>query len=507
MKENITVIKRTSQQVRHAIHGFWDGRDEMNLVEFPVALLAERAPTGVYTLEFSDVFSDWQHQRTIHRHVTIAGTPKYGLPTAKDEEVLLGLLQLTKITNEFTSPRVEFSRYQLLELLKWKNEGPSYRRLVKAFDRWLNTSLTYNNAWRDNTRKEWATRKGFGFLDSYEFRDSRLRGGERPQAELPFRELHSEFRWNAVFFESIQSGYLKKLDYSVVQQLKSPAAKRLYRYLDKLFHEPERVRLVFDLRTLCCEHLAMARTRETSHLRKDLHLAAQELEAIGFLEPQPEHKRFHKVGAGVYEVAFEKKASPLTLPTQPALSTPFSDTQRQLYQALIDRHISHDDATAFLTSPEYPDEWLQEKIEVHDWLVERGDPRISKSAPGYLVMSIRKRYSRPEGFSTRAERLTVQTKAREHEAQRAEQERQRQEREKARYDADVQKVYDYLASLPNDAAREELEQQAVATNRLWREIYYQSQGSDRHEFWRLEILKAYISKLQAHVDGEGEKTS
>lgn len=86
-----------------------------------------------------------------------------------------------------------------------------------------------------------------------------------------------------------------------------------------------------------------------------------------------------------------------------------------------------------------------------------------------------------------------------------EQEQQRQEREKARYDAEVQKVYDYLASLPNDAAREELEQQAVATNRLWREVYYQSQGSDRHEFWRLEILKAYISKLQAHVDGEGRR--
>src|SRR4029450_1642433 len=103
-----------------------------------------------------------------HRHVTIAGTQKYGLPTAKDEEVLLGLLQLTKIINEFTSPRVEFSRYQLLELLGGKNEGPSDGRLMKAFDRWSNTSLTYNNAWRDNNKKEWTPRKGFGFLDSYE---------------------------------------------------------------------------------------------------------------------------------------------------------------------------------------------------------------------------------------------------------------------------------------------------------------------------------------------------
>jgi hypothetical protein len=106
-----------------------------------------------------------------------------------------------------------------------------------------------------------------------------------------------------------------------------------------------------------------------------------------------------------------------------------------------------------------------------------------------------------------AERLAAQTKVREQEAQRAEQERQRQEQERARYDADVQKVYDYLASLPNDAAREELEQKAVATNRLWRDVYYQSQGSDRHEFWRMEILKAYILKLQMHSGGEGEKTS
>jgi len=111
-------------------------------------------------------------------------------------------------------------------------------------------------------------------------------------------------------------------------------------------------------------------------------------------------------------------------------------------------------------------------------------------------MSIRKRYSRPEGFATTAERLAAQTKVREQEAQRAEQERQRQERERAQYDADVQKVCDYLASLPNDAAREDLEQKAVATNRLWRDVYYQSQGSDRHEFWRMEILKSYLLKLQ-----------
>jgi hypothetical protein len=363
---------------------------------------------------------------------------------------------------------------------------------MKAFDRWLNTSLTYNNAWRDNNKKEWTTRKGFGFLDSYEFRDSRGRLGEGQQAELPLRELHSEFRWNAVFFESIQSGYLKKLDYSVVRQLKSPAAKRLYRYLDKLFHEPERMRLVFDLRILCCEHLAMARTRETSHLRKDLHQTAQELEAIGFLEPCSEHERFHKISPGVYEVIFEKKTPPLLLHSQATTSTTLSETRHQLYKALIDRHVSPNDAAEFIASPAYSDAMIQEKVEVHDWLVERKDPRISKSASGYLVMSIRTNYSRPEGFRSKAERLAEQEKSVEQEEKRIEQEQRRQELDNAQHNADVQQVLDYLASLPDDAAREELERKAVAANRLWRELYYQTQGSDRHAFWRMEILKSYI---------------
>src|SRR5688500_15705514 len=198
-------ITRTGREIRDAINGFWDGRDEMNLVEFPVALLAERAPKGIYTLKFQDEVRDQTTKQIIQRQVTVAATPEYGLPTAKDEEVLLGLLQLSKITNEFTDPRVLFSRYQLIDLLGWKQEGSSYYRLEKSFDRWKSTSLTYTNAWRDNQKKIWTTRKGFGFLDSYEFRDSRTRLKEK-QYDLPFDELHSEFRWNSVLFDSIQSG-------------------------------------------------------------------------------------------------------------------------------------------------------------------------------------------------------------------------------------------------------------------------------------------------------------
>jgi hypothetical protein len=486
-----TVI-RSSREIREAIKGFWDGRDEMNLVEFPVALLAERAPKGVYTLKFQDEIHDKTTNQIIQRKVTVAATPEYGLPTAKDEEVLLGLLQLTKITNEFTDPKVLFSRYQLIDLLGWKQEGPSYRRLEKAFDRWKSTSLTYTNAWRDNERKVWTTRRGFGFLDSYEFRDSRSRHKNIAQRDLPFDELHSEFRWNSVLFESVQSGYLKKLDYGLLQQLKSPAAKRLYRYLDKLFYGPRQHRQVFDLRTLCCEHLAMARSRETYHLRKDLLRAAEELEDINFLHPCPEEYRFRKLSRGQYEVTFEKQQTPINRQAEIIVGP---TTGHPLQRALIERGVSANVAADIMSSTELTEEQIQEKIEIHDWLIKRQDPRISKSRTGFLVASIRRNYPKPNGFQTRADReanLAIQAEREEAQAER-EEHRKAQEREK--FETDSQRVLQYLVHLSTDAARVQLEKDAVvATNSLWRNMYHnlKDKGGERYEDLRIMILYEYI---------------
>jgi len=39
--------------------------------------------------------------------------------------------------------------------------------------------------------------------------------------------------WNEILFKSFQDGYVRNLDMSVLRQLKKPAAKRMYRFLDK----------------------------------------------------------------------------------------------------------------------------------------------------------------------------------------------------------------------------------------------------------------------------------
>ena len=69
-------------------------RDEMNLAEFPLAVLSTRSDPNVKTLEFQDTVRG-KNGEVIDRKWIITGADKFGLPTASDEEVLLGLLKLT----------------------------------------------------------------------------------------------------------------------------------------------------------------------------------------------------------------------------------------------------------------------------------------------------------------------------------------------------------------------------------------------------------------------------
>lgn len=261
-----------------------DGRDEMNLVEFPFATLSERSgKTNV--LEFQVDTYDRVVGRPVVRRLTVTGDAKFGLPTAKDEEVYLGLLQLTKAYNDFESPKVLFTRGELIKLMGWKNRDWSYHRIGTSLARLTGVRLFYENAWRDNAKREFRTKGGFALLDSFELRDGRSANKE---------ECLSEFRWNSVIFESFQSGYLKKLNYEKVRSL-TVIAKRMYRFLDKHFHPPHRTAITLPLKTFAFEHIGLSRSYDNSQIRRALRPAIDELVAIQFLGNIDESRRFRRI--------------------------------------------------------------------------------------------------------------------------------------------------------------------------------------------------------------------
>ncbi len=230
MKEENTGSNETSGPQVHLI-GM--GKDEMNLAEFPLTTLADRVPQGCKTLVFEDRIFDSGQRQLVTRRLTISASDKFGLPTALDDEVILGLVQLSK-ADDFANRQVQFSRYELVHLLGWREEGKSYARLEESLKRWLGVTLYYEKAWRDNSNKRWVDAH-FHLLDNL-ILFHRSKRGERSAPGEGDKSL-SSFTWNEIVFRSFQAGNLKSIDLEFYKSLKSAVAKRIYRFLDKHFYK------------------------------------------------------------------------------------------------------------------------------------------------------------------------------------------------------------------------------------------------------------------------------
>ena len=278
------------------------GRDEMNLAEFPLALLANRAPKGCKTISFEDRVWDKGRRQYVDRTLTISGCDRFGLPTALDDEVILGLIQLTKLDG-VKSRRVSFSRYRLIRLLDWRDEGKSYQRLDTSLNRWVGVTLYYDNAWWCRESQCWASER-FHLLDNVVLCGRHHRTGR--QSSNQDGRLLSSFTWNDVMFRSLQAGNLRRIDMTLYRQLTSSIAKRMYRYLDKHFHFTGVLQL--NLQRFAFEHVGLSRSYDAGQIKRRLKPAIGELETAGVLTPMPSGKRFQRRSPSNWQVLFEAGA-------------------------------------------------------------------------------------------------------------------------------------------------------------------------------------------------------
>jgi hypothetical protein len=366
------------------------GRDEMNIAEFPISLLCDRAPKGQNEIGFQDRIFDSKTGCEILRNLTITAPEKYGLPTSTDDDVILALLQLTKQQNNFTRPEVQFTRLQLIEMIGWADKGASYSRLTQSLDRWSSTHLKYENAWWDNEGRRW-TSGAFHIIDEYKINDSRAvnRAGD------PSR---SHVTWGKMFFKSCQAGYLKSIDYGFYVKLGLHTSKRIYRFLDKRFYH--RSELTFDLRDFAFEHIGLSRAyAHNGKIKEKLQPAIEELEAAGFLEPLPRSERFGKEGRS-WIVRFRRGGTA-------AKAEEPRPADQPLVKELVARGVT--ELTACELIQQQPAERIEDKIDVFDWMEARQDKRARKSPAGYLVESIRRDYAPPKGYVSKAERKRLES--------------------------------------------------------------------------------------------------
>lgn len=355
-------------------------RDELNFAEFPLASVSTYLPKGQKTLEFTDEIFDKARNQRVTRKLTITASDKYGLPTAMDDEVILGLIQLTGRA-DFSDRRVHFTRYELLKLLNWTDDSRNYNRLEQSLNRWLGVTLYYDKSWWSKEEQCWVN-EGFHILDHVQILDKeRQRRSSKKGGEQMGK---SSFVWNEVVFNSFKSGYLKQIDFEFYKRLESAVSKRMYRFLDKRFYH--RQRLEFELRTFACEHVGLSKNYHNGELKRVLTPAITELEAQGFLKKLPVEERFLRKAKGEWTIVFVRENKAAALPEH----TP------ELVKVLVERGISRNSALSLVSRIEA--EKIREKIALFDWLQARNDARVQRSPAGFLYRAISEDFSLPEDY-------------------------------------------------------------------------------------------------------------
>jgi hypothetical protein len=407
------------------------GKDEMNLAEFPITLLTDRVPKGQGAIQYQDQIFDEKSGQTITRKLTITAPEEYGLPTAVDDDVILALIQLTKLANNFAHREVEFNRSELIRMLGWPDSGFSYKRLAMSLKRWLSVSLVYDNAWWDRQQRTWTTR-GFHILDNFEINNARALDG---QGEL----VPCRVTWNKVVFDSFAAGYLKTIDYQLYLKLHHPTARRMYRFLSKrMYHRPD---WTFDIRDFAFEHIGLSRnySGNAAKIKEKLQPALEELEAIGFLEPLAKEARFQKDGPSwtirlVQAQRFAPNHLAPPLPTGQEPAAPPGDPP--LVAQLVARDVTRSRAVELVK--QHPAATIEAKLEIFDWLTETKDKRLARSPAGWLVKAIEDDYAAPKGFENRPDRER---------RRQADADRRRQSEADARARAEDEAVDRYWAAL------------------------------------------------------------
>lgn len=465
---------------------FKQWKDELNLAEFPIAALTTRVDPNQKTLEFTDEIHDNSTGELINRRLTISASDKYGLPTAIDDEIILGLIQISRL-GEFASQEVTFSRYQLLETLGWKQTTRNYQRIEIALQRWIGVTLYYQNAWRDRKTNEWVDAH-FHILDNAEIYKKGSKTTFAPSGRC-------YIKWNQNVFRNFQAGNFKRLDFEVFRRLKSNISKRLYRFLDKRFGQ--RSKWSFRLEKLAFEKLGLSRSySDMGQVKRRLAEAIAELEEVKFLKPMEKNKRFEKVSKGLWRVHFEKYSE--TEQRQRSLDVEVSPLS-EIEAKLLEKGVTEQEARRLAT--EFPEEFLADKIAVVEFKQRQTGAKPFTNAAGYLVKSIRENYVNPPGFKTSAEKRQIEERTKQIKEKREQQLRDEEDKrrreideaEKANEEA-KRKIANYLGKFSANE-QEKIKEEAFRIARV-KGAKYIGKGGMFAEMEEFSALLQFVEKQE-----------
>src|SRR5437588_7168288 len=199
---------------------YQDGRDEMNLADFPISILQRQQPSDAAGRKLDSIVYessrlDARTRQRVTQRVTLTTQTQAGLPTPADEHVILALLWVAKHSTNFVDPVVHFCPSQLFDIMRWAPNGRSYDRLRGVLRRLKSLNIRYENAWWDAAGRGYEEELATGVISAY--RIARQVSGPRTANSAPL----SWATWTQQFHQSLVNGNITRLDLDLFFRLKT----------------------------------------------------------------------------------------------------------------------------------------------------------------------------------------------------------------------------------------------------------------------------------------------
>lgn len=260
-----------------------NGRDEMNIAEFPITALTKKKNTKPIVCQDEIEV----HGQKIKRKWTLSGDLILGTPIATDEETIMFFQKYLYDLN-YQSDTICYTTWEFLKLTNWPIKEDSYLRHAFSLLRLHRASITAEYAFWDNDRKVLVPiLEGFHIIEDFKIYSKTALGRPDLDAHI-WDNSFNMVRLSKRFIESAKI-YSTQIDLQYYFSLEKPISKRLFRFLNKWFYNTDT--LCFDIRKLCYNHLGLVGEYNIAQLKRELDKAHEEL----LTKPYKNNKPFLQV--------------------------------------------------------------------------------------------------------------------------------------------------------------------------------------------------------------------
>ena len=428
---------------------------EVNLLVFPFFALSTKTLKKKLETEYRDVVE--RGDQKIEILWNVSANPKYGYPGLFDREIHKVIEQIITETlrrnGKIENPVPLGSLYNLLKKADIDLGGMQYRKTKEALERITTTSIKSKGTFYNKEKKEWIE-DIFHLYERVVFKGKKLPNGEIADNNYLF--LGS---W---YLQSLNSFYIKPIDYNYLQNLRSKIASRLYEILGVKFYglRNKREGFICYRYSKLCQLLPITPFKQISRAKQQLDPAHKELQDTRFLFNYKWDKNsdrdwliYYWPGERAKKEMRKVKTEFITPPIEELLPEPkgksksLTKSQINLLNELVKLNVSKITAEDLVkySSQQAIKKWVKG---IHYTKAE------DKAA--YLVKAIRENWQVPEEYS-RAEERERQRKEQEKiklAKEKKEKEEQRKRQEEAKK---LDEVYNSLDPLQQKEIKREIE--------------------------------------------------